>query len=136
MHPPGVKHLLLGGVPQVVVRLCALQLLARIHYRPLIMGMLSQRSMGPVGCALYRVVERIVVNEINRQFAPGYKLIQKIIFGCAWCMALLDCQSNRMWANMSEVKIRREPAGSIDFRLTVSFGIVRQLMPDEVVATA
>ncbi len=128
-----MEHLALRGVPQLVVGLGALQLRARVGDGPLVMRMLAEGAMRPVRRALNRVIQRIEMHEVDGQLAPGDELIEEVVFRRARSFRSLDRQRDRVRPDVSEVQIRRQPAGAVQFRLAVALWVMGQLMSHEVV---
>ena len=71
VHPPGLDHLALGCVPQLVVGLGALQLLERIEPRTRVPGVGQQRLLRPRLGTLPAIVVGIVAHEEYGKLAPA-----------------------------------------------------------------
>src|SRR5215467_10699001 len=101
--------------------------------------MFAQRFLCPLGRAFQRVVVGDVFYEVHRDLAPSDQLVDVGVvcsFGrFVFVDGFLRSEGDGDWADVSEVKVRGESAGSIRFRMIASGCVLVQMMVHEILET-
>mmetsp|Transcript_55943 Transcript_55943/g.109489 ORF Transcript_55943/g.109489 Transcript_55943/m.109489 type:complete len:289 (+) Transcript_55943:632-1498(+) len=70
VHLPFLRHLELGGVPQIVMRLSLLQIFQTVDHVALVLLVKLQRLLGPLRTTLQLVILVVVETEVVGQLSP------------------------------------------------------------------
>ncbi len=130
-----MHHLCLRGVPKIVVRLRSLKLLERVQHFSLVAVVLGDRFARPVIGTARVVIIRLVAHKVHTQLAPGDDFIEVTVARPRKAPVLLhgfiQCERNREWPNVPEMKIRAEPAGRFALRMVAVIRVLAELLGDE-----
>src|ERR1700691_1174804 len=93
-----------------------LELLFRVEVRSRVASMLANRPIRPRLEAGERLEARIVTHEIHGQLPSHDQLLEKGITIASRRRRVPNREGHGVRPNLAEVKVRREPAGTVDFR--------------------
>src|SRR5208337_385501 len=93
--------------------------------------MLADRARCPRLDARERFEAWIVAHEIYRQLAPHDKLLEKDVAVAHRGSGVTNSERHSMRPNLSEVKIRGEPAGAVELGAVAVAGVIAETFADE-----
>ena len=131
MHPSRADHLSLCSVPKRVVGLGVRELFFRVEMCAFIAGMLAEGAPRPRLDAFEGPEARIIADKIDRKLAPHDQLFEKGLAIADGCRRAMNRARHRMRSNLAEMKIRRELAGCVNFRMVTAAGIIVQTVANK-----
>jgi len=131
VHPSQTDHLSLCGIPKRVVGLGVRELLFRVDMCAPIAGMLTEGAPRPRLDAREGPEARIVADKINRKLAPHDHFFKKRVTVAGGCRRGTDRERDCMRSDLTEMKVRREPAGRINFRMVAIDRIASQTVANK-----
>src|SRR5208337_3190639 len=92
----------------------------------LIKGVLIEAATCPRLDARDGPEARIVADKINRKLAPHNHLFEKRLAVAGGYRCAINCERHRMRSNLTEMKVRRELTGCLNFWMVAAVGIIAQ----------
>ncbi len=105
MHPSGVDHLALRGVPQRIVSLSAFQLGLTIEVLPFVRAMLVQGATRPRLTPVEAVIARVEADKVDGELSPHDELLEKRISVGLGRLRLPHGQCHRTGTDVTEVQV-------------------------------